>query len=496
MNERRKSDRPVVPTKLPNNTASAVAEAVEERGLAKGNADSKTRPGHSAGVSATSALDRVRRVAQQDKDVRFTALLHHVDVDRLRAAYWALKPKAAPGTDGVTWEDYGQDLEANLLALLDRVHRGSYRPRPSRRVFIPKADGRQRPLGIASLEDKLLQRAVVEVLNAIYETDFVGFSYGFRPGRSPHRALDALAAGIVRKKVNWVLDADIRGFYDAIDHGWMLKFLEHRIADRRILRLIRKWLKAGVIEDGEWSESVEGMPQGASVSPLLANVFLHYAFDLWADQWRRCNAHGDMIIVRFADDDIVGFEHQSDAQRFLADLHERLAKFGLGLAAEKTRLIEFGRFAAERRPARGLGRPETFQFLGFTHICAKYRDGRFMLKRITDSKRLRAKLHKVKAECRRRMHLPIPEQGLWLASVVRGHLAYYAVPGNIEAVEAFRDQATRHWYQALRRRSQRTSLNWQRMHRLTARWLPPAKIMHPWPDARFDAWTRGRSPVR
>jgi len=496
MHEHRKSDRPVVPTKLPNNAASAVAEAVEERGLAEGNADSKTRPGHSAGVSATSALDRVRRVAKQDKDARFTALLHHVDVDRLRVAYWALKPKAAPGTDGVTWEDYGQDLEANLLALLDRVHRGSYRPRPSRRVFIPKADGRQRPLGIASLEDKLLQRAVVEVLNAIYETDFVGFSYGFRPGRSPHRALDALAAGIVRKKVNWVLDADIRGFYDAIDHGWMLKFLEHRIADRRILRLIRKWLRAGVIEDGEWSESVEGTPQGASVSPLLANVFLHYAFDLWADQWRRRNAHGDLIIVRFADDDIVGFEHQSDAQGFLADLHERLAKFGLELAAEKTRLIEFGRFAAERRLARGLGRPETFQFLGFTHICAKYRDGRFMLKRITDSKRLRAKLHKVKAECRRRMHLPIPEQGLWLASVVRGHLAYYAVPGNIEAVEAFRDQATRHWYQALRRRSQRTRLNWQRMHRITTRWLPPAKIMHPWPDARFDAWTRGRSPVR
>jgi group II intron reverse transcriptase/maturase len=496
MDERRKSDRPVVPTKLPNNAASAVAEAVEERGLAEGNADSKTRPGHSAGVSATSALDRVRRVAQQDKDVRFTALLHHVDVDRLRAAYWALKPKAAPGTDGVTWEDYGQDLEANLLALLDRVHRGSYRPRPSRRVFIPKADGRQRPLGIASLEDKLLQRAVVEVLNAIYETDFVGFSYGFRPGRSPHRALDALAAGIVRKKVNWVLDADIRGFYDAIDHGWMLKFLEHRIADRRILRLIRKWLKAGVIEDGEWSETVEGTPQGASASPLLANVFLHYVFDLWADQWRSRNAHGDMVIVRFADDNIVGFEHQKDAQRFLVDLRGRLAKFGLELAPEKTRIIEFGRFAAQNREARGSGRPETFQFLGFTHICAKYRNGRFMLKRITDSKRLRAKLHKVKAECRRRMHLPIPEQGLWLASVVRGHLAYYAVPGNIEAVEAFRDQATRHWYQALRRRSQRTSLNWTRMHRLAARWLPPAKIMHPWPDARFDAWTRGRSPVR
>ena len=483
-------------TRPPNNAAQAAAEVVEERGLAKGNATSKTRPGHSAGVGATSALDRVRHVAQTDKEARFTALLHHVSVDRLRAAYWALKPKAAPGVDGVTWQDYGQDLEANLQDLHGRVHRGSYRPRPSRRVYIPKADGRQRPLGIASLEDKVLQRAVVEVLNAIYETDFVGFSYGFRPGRSPHRALDALAAGIVRKKVNWVLDADIRGFYDAIDHGWMLKFLEHRIADRRMLRLICKWLKAGVIEDGKRSESVEGTPQGASVSPLLANVYLHYAFDLWADQWRRRDAHGDMIIVRFADDDIVGFEHQKDAQRFLAELRGRLATFSLELAPEKTRLIEFGRFAAERRTERGLGRPETFQFLGFTHICAKTRAGRFKLTRITDSKRLRAKLHAVKRELRRRMHLPIPEQGKWLASVVRGHLAYYAVPGNIKAVDAFCDQATRHWFKALRRRSQRTSLNWPRMHRLAQRWLPPPRIIHPWPDERFDVRTRGKSPVR
>jgi len=479
MHERRKSDRPVVPAKPPNNAAQAVAEVVEERGLAKGSATSKTRPGHSAGVSATSALDRVRHVAQTDKEARFTALLHHVSVDRLRVAYWALKPKAAPGVDGVTWQDYGQDLEANLQDLHGRVHRGSYRPRPSRRVYIPKADGRLRPLGIASLEDKVLQRAVVEVLNAVYETDFVGFSYGFRPGRSPHRALGALAAGIVRKKVNWVLDADIRGFYDAIDHGWMLKFLEHRIADRRMLRLICKWLKAGVIEDGKRSESVEGTPQGASVSPLLANVYLHYAFDLWADQWRRRDAHGDMIIVRFADDDIVGFEHQKDAQRFLAELRGRLATFSLELAPEKTRLIEFGRFAAERRTKRGLGRPETFQFLGFTHICAKTRAGRFKLTRITDSKRLRAKLHAVKRELRRRMHLPIPEQGKWLASVVRGHLAYYAVPGNIKAVDAFCDQATRHWFKALRRRSQRTSLNWPRMHRLAQRWLPPPRIIHP-----------------
>ena len=447
-------------------------------------------------MSAQSGLDRVRRVARQDREARFTALLHHVDVNRLRAAYFALRPKAAPGVDGVTWEDYGEDLEANLRDLHARVHRGAYRARPSRRVYIPKADGRQRPLGVAALEDKLLQRAVVEVLNAIYETDFLGFSYRFRPGRSPHHALDALAVGITKRKVNWVLDADIRGFYDAIDHGWMLKFLEHRIADQRVLRLIRKWLKAGVIEDGEWSETLEGTAQGASVSPLLSNVYLHYVFDLWADQWRRRHAHGEVIITRFADDYIVGFEYQDDARRFLADLRGRLAEFGLELASEKTRLIEFGRFAAERRQKRGLGRPETFQFLGFTHICGKTRNGRFTLKRVTDSRRLRAKLHKVKAECRRRMHLPIPEQGQWLGSVVRGHLNYYAVPGNIEAVDAFRHQATRHWYQALRRRSQRTSLDWERMGRLAQRWLPPAKITHPWPDARFNARIQARSPVR
>ena len=496
MHGHQKSDRPVVPANPSNKAGQPAAEAEEGSGLGKENAISKTHPGRRADLSAQSALDRVRRVARQDREARFTALLHHVDVDRLRAAYWALKPKAAPGVDGVTWAGYGSDLEANLRDLHARVHRGAYRARPSRRVYIPKADGRQRPLGVAALEDKLLQRAVVEVLNAIYETDFRGFSYGFRPGRSPHHALDALAVGITRRKVSWVLDADIRGFYDAIDHEWMLKFLEHRIADKRLLRLIRKWLKAGVIEDGEWSETPEGTAQGASVSPLLSNVYLHYVFDLWADQWRRRHARGEVIITRFADDYIVGFEYQRDARRFLDDLRSRLAKFSLELASEKTRLIEFGRFAAERRKKRGLGKPETFRFLGFTHICAKARNGRFQLKRVTDSKRLQAKLRKVKAECRRRMHLPIPEQGQWLGSVVRGHLNYYAVPGNIEAVSAFRYQATRHWYWALRRRSQRSSLDWDRMGRLAQRWLPPAKITHPWPDQRFNVRIQARSPVR
>jgi RNA-directed DNA polymerase len=496
MHERGKSDSSVVPAKLPNNTGMPVAEVVEERGLAKGNAASEPRPGPRAGQGVPSALDRVRRVAQTNREARFTALLHHVDVDRLRAAYWALRPQAAPGVDGVTWRAYGQDLEGNLQDLHRRVHRGSYRAKPSRRAYIPKIDGRLRPLGIAALEDKLLQRAVVEVLGAIYETDFLGFSYGFRPGRSPHDALDALAVAAKRRKVNWVLDADIRDFFTSLDHGWLERFLKHRIADRRMLRLIRKWLKAGVIEDGVSSETVEGTPQGASASPLLANVYLHYVFDLWADWWRRRQARGDVVIVRFADDYIVGFEHHSDAQRFLADLRSRFAKFRLELHAEKTRLVEFGRFAAERRSARGLGKPETFEFLGFTHICAKQRNGRFTVKRITSAKRMRGKLRQVKDELARRRHQPIPEQGRWLASVVRGHCAYYAVPGNSRAVRQFRTQVTRHWCAELRRRGQRHRLSWERMNRTATRCLPPAHVMHPYPEKRFDARTRGRSPVR
>jgi RNA-directed DNA polymerase len=493
MHESGKSDGPVVPANLPNKAAAA--EAGEERGPAKGNTDGKPRPGRSAGSGVSSALDRVREVARRDKDARFTALLHHVSLERLVMAYWALSPKAAPGVDGVTWQDYGQDLVANLRDLHERVHSGRYRARPSRRAYIPKADGRLRPLGIAALEDKILQRAVVEVLNAVYETDFLGFSYGFRPGRGPHDALDALAAGIERKKVNWVLDADIRDFFTSVDRGWLERFLRHRIADERVLRLIGKWLAAGVMEEGVWSEGA-GTPQGASASPLLANVYLHYVLDLWVEWWRRHRARGDVIIVRFADDFICGFQHQRDARRFLADLRQRMARFGLELHPDKTRLIEFGRFAAENRAARGLGKPETFGFLGFTHVCGKTRGGWFQVKRVTIAKRLRAALRKVKDQLRSRMHLPIPEQGRWLASVVRGHMAYYAVPGNVQAVAAFRDELTRHWFKALRRRSQRTTVNWARMSRIEARWLPRARVMHPYPNVRFDARTQGRSPVR
>ncbi|MCA1680999.1 MAG: group II intron reverse transcriptase/maturase, partial [Actinobacteria bacterium] len=432
----------------------------------------------------------------KDRDVRFTALLHHITVDRLRECYRALRPGAAPGVDGVTWRDYGQDLEANLRDLHARVHRGAYRARPTRRAYIPKPDGRLRPLGVAALEDKILQRAVVEVLNAVYEQDFLGFSYGFRPSRSPHDALDALVVGIERRRVNFVLDADIRDFFTRLDQSWLERFLEHRIADTRVLRLIQKWLRAGVIEDGEWSRTEEGTAQGASASPLLANVYLHYVFDLWADQWRRRHARGDVIFVRFADDYVAGFEHREDAERFLADLRGRLAKFNLELAAEKTRLMEFGRFAARSRARRGDRKPETFEFLGFTHMCAKDRHGRFKLKRTTSKRKVRAKLRSVKAETMRRRDYPIPDQGRWLASVVRGHYRYYAVPDNSEALHGFRRRVTRHWRRALSRRSQKGRMTWQQIDNLADRWLPQPRILHPWPNVRFDANTRRRSPVR
>jgi group II intron reverse transcriptase/maturase len=431
----------------------------------------------------------VREVARRDKDARFTALLHHVTLGRLRAAYWAISPQAAPGVDGVTWSDYGQDLEANLLDLHERVQSGRYRATPSRRVYIPKPDGRQRPLGIASLEDKIVQRAVVEVLNAVYEVDFRGFSYGFRPGRGPHDALDALTVGIQTKRVNWVLDADIQNFFGQIDHSWLRRFVEHRIADKRIWRLIGKWLAAGVIEDGEWTACEEGSPQGASISPMLANLYLHHVFDLWVDWWRNHRAHGDVIVVRFADDVIVGFQYEQDARQFLDELRQRLAKFGLELHPDKTRLIEFGRRAIADRRRRGLGKPETFDFLGLTHICARDRCGRFWVRRITVAKRMRAKLAEVKAQLRRRMHAPIPVQGRWLAQVIQGHMAYYAVPGNTNAVSAFRHQVTLYWHRTLRRRSQRGRVAWSRMDRIATRWLPKVRAMHPFPSVRFAART-------
>jgi group II intron reverse transcriptase/maturase len=444
-----------------------------------------------------SALDRVRQVAKRDRCARFTALLHHVTVDRLRDAYRRSKREAAPGVDGVTWAQYGERLEDNLRALHDRLHRGAYRAKPTRRAYIPKADGRSRPLGIAAMEDKIVQRAVVEVMNAIYEQDFLGFSYGFRPGRNQHQALDALAVGIGTKKVSYVLDADIRGFFDAIDHGWLRKFVEHRIADKRVLRLLRRWLAAGVMEGGSWTSSTQGTPQGATVSPLLANVYLHYVFDLWVQRWRKTRARGEMIVVRYADDFVVGFQYQADAERFLAELRERVRRFGLELHPDKTRVLAFGRFAALQRRQRGeRGSPETFHFLGFTHVCSRTKQGRFLLRRRTMAQRMRAQLKEVKTELRRRRHRPIAEQGIWLGRVVRGHYAYYAVPTNIRALQAFRTQVERHWRAALMRRSQRGRVTWARMRRLSARWIPPPRVLHPWPSVRFAVRTQGKSRVR
>jgi group II intron reverse transcriptase/maturase len=497
MNGHGKSDRLVVPGKPSNNAGTPAAEEVEGRSLAKGNTGQQNTPRTQRRTHGVpSALDRVRELARKDRKVRFTALLHHVDLDRLREAFLALRRNAAPGVDGETWEHYAEEMEERLRDLHDRVQRGAYRAKPSRRVLIPKADGTERALGIAALEDKIVQRAVAEVLHAIYEGDFVGFSYGFRPGRGPHHALDALAVGICRKKVSWVLDADIRGFFDTIDHRWLLRFLGHRIGDPRLLRLIQKWLRAGVVEKGRRSATEFGTPQGATISPLLANVYLHYAFDLWADHWRRRHARGDIVIVRFADDLVVGFQHREDAERLEHALRERLAGFGLELHASKTRLIEFGRFAAGNRQKRGLGKPETFDFLGFTHICARTRRGRFLLARQTMRKRMRAKLKEVKAELTRRRHLPVPYQGKWLASVVQGHVNYYAVPTNIFAVTAFCKEAVRLWHRALSRRSQKGRVSWRRMACYRDRWIPSPRILHPWPEMRFDVRTRGRSPVR
>jgi group II intron reverse transcriptase/maturase len=439
-------------------------------------------------LDAWIALQRVREVARRDRRARFTALLHHVTVDLLRESFFALKRHAAPGVDGLTWEQYEADLEDRIPDLHRRVHLGTYRAQPSRRTLIPKADGRMRPLGIAALEDKIVQQAVVSVLNQIYEVDFLGFSYGFRPGRGPHNARDALWVGLMGKKVNWVLDADIRGFFDAIDHGWLVKFLGHRIADRRVLRLVQKWLRAGVSEDGQWSKTEVGTPQGSVASPLLANVFLHYAFDLWVQQWRTRSATGDMIVVRYADDFVVGFQHRRDADRFLQELGGRMEKFGLGLHPEKTRLIEFGRFAAENRRKRGEGKPETFTFLGFTHIWGRKREsGGFIVKRKTASTRLRAKLGEVKEALMRRRHEPIPELGAWLRSVVRGYFNYHGVPGNTESLESLRRVTVRHWLKALRRRSQRGRMTRERFDQLVDRWIPKAQVLHPYPNERFYA---------
>ena len=431
------------------------------------------------------ALERIREAAK-DKKKRFTALCHHAySVELLRESYFNLKREAAPGIDGETWRHYGEHLEEHLRDLSERLKQGAYRARPVRRAYVPKGDGRRRPIGLLVLEDKIVQRAVTEVLNAIYEGDFVGFSYGFRPGRGAHDAMDALIVGIGSRKVNWILDVDIRSFFDTVSQEWLIRFVEHRIGDRRIIRLIRKWLKAGVLEDGIVSVSDRGTGQGSVISPLLANIYLHYTLDLWVARWRQREATGDMIIVRYADDFIVGFQHESDARRFLEEMRERLGKFALSLHPEKTWLIEFGRFAAERRKRRGLGKPETFSFLGFTFICGTTRSGKFQLQRKTKRDRMQETLRTIKETLRRRMHQSISEQGDWLERVVRGYFNYYAVPTNTRALDVFRHHVTDLWRRTLRRRSHKDRITWARMTQLMNAWLPNPIILHPWPSDRF-----------
>ncbi len=492
-----KSDSGVVPVKPSNKGEDSPAEMVEGRTLPEGNSDQTTADRTQGRASASNGLMAVRRVAQQGKDVRFTALLHHINVELLERSYYALKRDAAPGIDGVTWQAYGERLEQSLLELHERIHKGSYRARPARRTMIPKPDGSNRPLSILCLEDKLVQQAVVYVLEAIFEPEFLGLSYGFRPGRSQHDALDALSTGLYGKRVNWVLDADIRGFFDAMSHEWILRFLEHRIADRRLLRLIRKWLKVGAIHEGRRQGSERGTPQGAVVSPILANVYLHYVFDLWSHAWRQNKATGDVVIVRYADDVVLGFQHEDEAKAFLEDLKERLKTFELALHPDKTRLIQFGRWAINDRKRKGLGKPETFDFLGFTHFCTQSRKtGRFVVGRKTIRKRMRARLQEIKLELRRRMHHSILETGLWLRRVLQGYLNYFAVSGNDHNLYAFFQQIRWYWLKALRRRSQKAYISWSRFVRLTNRFFPPIRLLHPHPVARFVARTQRRSPVR
>jgi RNA-directed DNA polymerase len=495
MNEDGKSDSPIVPEKPANKVwlqKQPAAETVEGRGLAEGNPDGQTSHRAQHRERLQQALARIRQAARKGRGDRMTSLWHHVyDPERLREAYLALNRKGAAGIDGQTWQMYGEELEANLRELSERLQKGSYRARPVERCYIPKADGRQRPIGIPVLEDKIAQRATVEVLGAVYECHFKGFSYGFRPGRSQHRALDALYVGLKKRRINWVLDADIRGCFDAIDHEWLIKFIEHLIADRRVVRHIKKWLKAGVLEDEVVRQSGEGTPQGGSISPLLCNIYLHYALDLWVDQWRRQQAKGDVIVVRYADDFVMGFQSESEARECLKQLRERLAAFNLELHPEKTRLIEFGRFAAANRQRRGKGKPETFDFLGFTHFCDKTRTtGRFIVGRKTQSKRMRAKLKEIKGELRRRMHAPVPETGRWLRSVVQGYYNYHSVPRNRRALQAFTHAVLRLWWRSLRRRSHKSRCDWQRFyHRLAHRWMPDLRVLHPYPEQRLCVTT-------
>lgn len=495
MNGDGKSDGFIVPGKPANkavqrsyNDRQSAAELVEGRESTEGNSfQLPTTEIQGSDTLVSCGLERIRKAAGRDRRKRFTNLMCHITEPLLLHSYEHLNPRSVPGIDLVTWEAYGENVRARIADLKDRVHSGRYRARPSLRQYIPKPDGRQRPLGIAALEDKVVQQAVVTVLSQIYEKDFKGFSYGFRPGRSAHDALDALYVGVTERPIQWVIDADIQGFFDHVDHDWLERFLEHRIGDKRLLRLILKWLRAGVSDEGVWSATRQGTPQGAVISPLLANVYLHYVFDLWLDWWRREYALGAVIVVRYADDFVIGFQYERDARLCLAELNDRLQSFGLSLHQGKTRLIEFGLFARLKRQRCGEGKPASFDFLGFTHSCSATRRGSFCLRRKPIAKRMRAKLAAIKNELKRRRHSSVPEQGQWLRSVLRGWLNYYGVPLSSRFLNVFRNLISRMWFRSLRRRSQkaRQKLWWPRMNTIVRRWLPPALVVHPWPSVRF-----------
>src|ERR1700680_4998931 len=480
------SDSAIVAGKPTNKAERSAAEPAEPRAEAKGNAGQQSTRRAQNWVSVSQSLEAIRQTARQRKKEKFTALFHHVSIDHLEEAFLELKENAAPGVDGLTCRDYEQHLERNLEDLHARVHRGAYRALPSRRVYIPKPDGRQRPIAVAALEDKIVQRATAAVLSAIYEEDFLGFSYGFRPGRGTHDAMDALLVGITSTKVNFILDADIRSFFTEVSQEWVVRFLEHRIGDRRIIRLVQKWLRAGVLEDGIVTIEEKGTGQGSVISPLLANVYLHYVFDLWAERWRRREATGDMIMVRYADDTVVGFQHENDPRHFRDAIRDRLREFSLSLHPEKTRLIEFGRFAAQNCKRRGRSKPETFKFLGFVLICDKSRRGDFRIRRKSRRDRMCAKLREIKEALRHRMHRPIPETGKWLAQIVAGYFAYHAVPTNSPALSAFRYHVVILWHRRLCRRSQRARLVWTQMAKLADEFLPKPRVPHPWPSVRFS----------
>lgn len=489
MNGSEKSDSAIVAEKSANKAGMIelmkAAEQVEPRAGTKENADQQNMCRAQNRESMTSALDRIRNAAGQRKKEKFTTLLHHITPEVLREAFFAIKRKAAPGADGVTWEAFEVDLDQKIGDLHRKVQNGAYRPQPALRAYILKADGRPRPLSIASLSDKIVQRATATILNQIYEEDFLGFSYGFRPERGQHDALDALYVGITKRCVNYILDADIQSFFDNVNQEWLIRFLEHRIGDPRIIRLVRKWLRAGTLEDGVTTVGDRGTGQGASISPLLANIYLHYVLDLWAERWRRREAKGAMIIVRYADDIVVGFEYESDGRRFQTMLRERLRQFDLQLHPEKTRLIEFGRYAAHRGKKRGLSRPETFDFLGFTHISGRSRKGTFQLQRKSRRDRRVAKLRQITEVLKRHISRPIPVQGKWLKQVLTGYFAYHAVPTNSRSIHAFRHHVKGIWLRMLKRRSQRHKMTWQRMDKIAQEWLPIPRILHPWPDERF-----------